>query len=132
MVDGIHYIMEINTLAKKFTFESNDSDDESDLSDNFKEFHVNSFLKRYAVPGIKYLSKNEADWKTVESFGNEFKTALEDVRNTLEVSYLADYRIIPVYFKSNRESIKLEGGDFPNIIFSFRTLDFKNVIRFLS
>lgn len=75
-------------MEKNLTFDSNDSDDESELSNNFKEFHLNSFLRRYAVPSIKYLTKNEADWKTAESFSSEFKRAMKDIRSTLMVSYL--------------------------------------------
>lgn len=59
------------------------SDDGSDLTDNFEEFHVNSFLRRFAVPGIKYLSKEEADRRTVESFSDEFKNAMQDVRTEM-------------------------------------------------
>lgn len=72
---------------ENITFECDDSE-VTDLTDNFEEFHTNSYLRRNADPNKKYLTKNEADWKTVESFSDDFKLAMQDVRNSLEVSSL--------------------------------------------
>lgn len=68
-------------------FEDNESD-VSELTDIFEEFHQNSFLRRNAVPEKTYLSKNEADWKTVESFTDDFKRAMQDARCSSEVSII--------------------------------------------
>lgn len=71
-------------IVEKLTFDFGDSDG-SDLTDNFEEFHMNSFLRRNADPNKKYLTKTEADRRTVESFTDEFKEAVQDVRRTMDV-----------------------------------------------
>lgn len=80
--------MDYNATAEYLTFDRDESNS-SDLTDNFEEFHVNSFLRLHADPNKKYLTKNEADWKTVDSFSADFKKAMRDVRSTLEVSTYA-------------------------------------------
>lgn len=80
--------MSASEITKISTFPNDDDgSDESDLSDNFEEFHLNSFLRHKADPNRKYLTKNEADWRIVDSFSDEFKEAMRDVKSTLNVSW---------------------------------------------
>lgn len=77
--------MDFVFVTENVRFDDADSDI-SDLTDNFEEFHINSFLRKNAVSNRKYLTKNEADWITVEHFSDEFKRVMKDVRSTMNVS----------------------------------------------
>ncbi|XP_074035662.1 uncharacterized protein [Leptinotarsa decemlineata] len=59
--------------------------DVSDLTDIFEEFHRGSFLRVNADPEKKYLTKVEADWRTAESFTNEFKKTMKVMRKELDI-----------------------------------------------
>nr|CAH7732857.1 unnamed protein product [Callosobruchus chinensis] len=57
---------------------SNDSD--SDVVDTFEEYHKASFLRPFAISTKKYLSKAEADKMLIESFSDDFKKVMGEIR----------------------------------------------------
>jgi hypothetical protein len=57
--------------------------DVSEISDVFEEFHKSSYLKPQAK---RYLTKHEADVKTMEEFTDDFKKTMATLRDDLNVS----------------------------------------------
>ncbi|XP_076271868.1 uncharacterized protein LOC143203553 [Rhynchophorus ferrugineus] len=65
-----------------------ESDCSSGISDVFAECHQNSFLRPLPGRRTRYLTKLEADWKTVDMFTDDFKKTIKEVRNECNVDNL--------------------------------------------
>ncbi|XP_050299446.1 uncharacterized protein LOC126738248 [Anthonomus grandis grandis] len=70
--------------VKEFILPSDsESDRSSEIIDAFEEFHRNSFLRPLPGTKRKFLTKQEADWKTVEQFTEDFKETLREIRKEM-------------------------------------------------
>ncbi|CAG9770985.1 unnamed protein product [Ceutorhynchus assimilis] len=73
------------TPVKELIPSDSDSDCSSALEDPFAKFNKNSFLR--PLPGTKgkYLSKREADWKTVQQFTDDYKRIMKELRKDVKI-----------------------------------------------
>ncbi|XP_030753435.1 uncharacterized protein LOC115880365 [Sitophilus oryzae] len=64
----------------------NESDFSSGITDVFEEYHKESFLRPLPGTKTKYLSKLEADKKTLDEFTDDFKRTMRKLRDELELN----------------------------------------------